>query len=182
MTRPNRPRAALLAISGTAWAFLCDEPRPANADSAEWWALEADEPLFSRDGRTGAELWREHRAAVLAWWVGEHPGTRPRWWWRHDAPGPRQRLGGIGTPRHERLADVARYEFGLPVGWITQRDIKTYEALGPPLGVPPIDLNDPPLFESEAAYLDRIGLLVAGERKRLSAADFEPARVPTTDG
>ena len=34
--------------------------------------------------------WTEHRAAVLAAWVADYPGTRPPIWWRLDAPEPRQ--------------------------------------------------------------------------------------------
>jgi hypothetical protein len=33
---------------------------------------------------------------------------------------------------------------------------------------------DPPMFESEASYLQRLGLLLPGERKRLRRADFSP--------
>ena len=40
---------------------------------------------------------------------------------------------------------------------------------------------DPPLFESEASYLDRLGLLTKAERQALTAADFQPvAYIPTT--
>jgi hypothetical protein len=41
----------------------------------------------------------------------------------------------------------------------------------------PYDSADPPLFEAEAAYLERHGLLLPGERKQLSAADFKPGAV-----
>ena len=41
----------------------------------------------------------------------------------------------------------------------------------------PFDPKDPPTFESEAAYLDRLKLLAPGERRRIPAADFEPVRV-----
>jgi hypothetical protein len=37
-----------------------------------------------------ATLWNAHRAVVLAWWVREHPGTRPSLWWRFEAPAPRR--------------------------------------------------------------------------------------------
>jgi hypothetical protein len=37
-----------------------------------------------------------------------------------------------------------------------------------------IDPNDPPTFESQAAYLKRHGLLLAGEERRLKKADWEP--------
>ena len=40
-----------------------------------------------------------------------------------------------------------------------------------------LDRVDPPRFESEAGYLKRHGLLTVGERKRLTAAAFEPESV-----
>src|SRR4030095_5199485 len=44
-------------------------------------------------------LWLEHRETILAGWIRDHPGTRPRTWWSLDAPEPRrQRLARGGTP------------------------------------------------------------------------------------
>jgi hypothetical protein len=37
-----------------------------------------------------------------------------------------------------------------------------------------IDPGDPPVFESQASYLERHGLFLPGERKRLKKEDFEP--------
>jgi len=31
-------------------------------------------------------LWEQHREEVLAVWIPQFPGTRPRCWWMHDAP------------------------------------------------------------------------------------------------
>ena len=42
---------------------------------------------------------------------------------------------------------------------------------------PSFDVADPPLFESQAAFLDRHGLLSPTERHRLSDADFAPERI-----
>jgi hypothetical protein len=46
------------------------------------------------------------------------------------------------------------------------------------LGIPEswgdLKADDPPVFESQAAYLDRLGLLAPGEKRRLRNADFEP--------
>jgi hypothetical protein len=39
-----------------------------------------------------------------------------------------------------------------------------------------VDVDDPPVFESQASYLLRLGLLDASERRRLTAADFAPER------
>ena len=37
-----------------------------------------------------------------------------------------------------------------------------------------IDPDDPPRYESEASYLQRLDLLLPGELERLTEADFEP--------
>jgi hypothetical protein len=86
---------------------------------------------------------------------------------------------------------VPEYHDGLPVrcvqAWMSSyyngrsRDIR-----GAPLGTNhkegdfngvAIDPNDPPVYESQARYLERHGLLLPGERQRLRKADFEPEAV-----
>src|SRR5687768_3925762 len=81
------------------------------------------------------DLWREHSRPLLAAWVEEHPGSRPSYWWRLEAPRqplgawpgrwydgklerPRERLGGIGTPAHEVFALHPTYDRGIPSAWI----------------------------------------------------------------
>lgn len=135
--------------SGGAWAYL----------------------LSSEDMR--AALWREHSAEIVAEYAAEHPGRRPGRWWEFDAPEPRQRVGGVGTPAHERLAYVPRFRHGVPTRWLTDEDAKTFG----PLGKPAVDCDNPPRFESEAAYLNRLKLLLPGERKRIKARDFAPETV-----
>lgn len=102
-----------------------------------------------------AAVWREHAGRILAEHVKEAPGTRPARWWTYDAPEPRKRLGGIGTMLSECTAQLPVLEFGIELYW---RDV---------------DPNDPPGFESEAAYLARLGLLLPGERDRLGPDAFE---------
>ena len=58
----------------------------------------------------------------------------------------RQASGGTGTPAHEVQAVVPSFEYGLPAVWVG------------------LDEDDPPVFESEATYLKRHGLLLAGEK------------------
>jgi hypothetical protein len=105
--------------------------------------------------------------------VKQNPGTRPALWWRYDAPRlpvgtfpgsyydgklpePRKRTGGVGTPSHEVQATVPDFAYGISTVWVG------------------LDEDDPPTFESEAAYLKRHGLLLAGKERR---ADFEPVAV-----
>ena len=131
--------------------------------------------------------WDELRSALLAEFVVEHPGARPYAWWVFDAPrdpvgtwpgawydgklaAPRLRIGGVGTPKHEHLAFMPEAAFGIFTLWITADEVETFK-----LDCAPLDPNDPPTFESQAAYLTRHGLLLPGERP--SASAFEPEAI-----
>ena len=135
------------------------------------------------------------RDEILKEWIATAPGTRPVHWWRFDAPRqplgnfpecyydgklpePRARLGGIGTPAHEVLNYVPAYFAGIPTSWVLASDVKYYRAGF--AGVT-IDPENPPQYESEATYLDRLGLLLPGEKKRLRAADWESEFVMPAD-
>ena len=109
--------------------------------------------------------------------------------------------GGHGTPWHECLAACKNnpdYERGLPTLWVSKFKVAYYNGVavdihgnhiestqpdGTPrkpgdfAGVAP-DPADPPLFESEPAYLDRLGLLTDDERDKLNPTDFEPIPLP----
>lgn len=119
------------------------------------------------------QLWRSHGALVLAEWIGARPGSRPRTWWRFDAPrmaagvfpgcfydgqlpSPRMFLAGAGCPDFEALNIVPHFELGRPDNWLG------------------FDADDPPMFESQALYLDRHGLLRPRERRQLGPDAFEP--------
>lgn len=65
------------------WSLLTDQPYDPLADD-EGGRL----TTFVVDHGT---LWNAHRAVVLAWWVREHPLTRPRLWWKFEAPGELRR-------------------------------------------------------------------------------------------
>jgi hypothetical protein len=196
--RVRRARHGTPQITPLQLAYLMDDPLPPESewtdDDRYWWWL-----------RDAAALWRDLRDQLLPAFVKRHPGRRPRLWWNCDAPRqswpgkyydgkfaePRQRLGGIGTPKHEVLANVPAYDYGIPVHWVDDWEAAYYNGRaldvhakrigteyrkGGFKGVP-IDPNDPPIFESQAAYLGRHGLLLPGERKRLTAEDFEPEAV-----
>jgi hypothetical protein len=188
-------------LTPTQWKFLCDlEAAP---DNFERWVLDTHRsPLFKVK-----DLWETHRDEVLAQYIADNPGSRPSLWWHYDAPRiqvgtypdcfwdgklaePRGRLGGVGTPRHECLAYVPHFSYGLPTTWVTQRDVEHYartaRGLHGDLKYPKpsgtfegvaVDPDDPPTYESQAAYLERHGLFLPGERKRLMKNDFEPERM-----
>ena len=160
-------------------------------------------------------LWAEIRPVELPTWIAEQPGTRPDAWWRFSAPRwqptdlparlrylaehghldryaePRRRLGGIGTPKHEALANIPEFDRGVPIRWVTEWDVSDYngrarDVHGQRIGTEyaeghfpfsAIDSNDPPLFESEAAYLRRHGLLADDESAHLNPDAFEPVSV-----
>jgi hypothetical protein len=101
---------------------------------------------------------------------------------------PRPRLGGIGTPASDALAYAPTFLYGLPAVWISQWQVKYYGGIavdihGNPTGqlyptdTAAIDPNDPPAFESQRAYLKRLGFLLTGEARRTKKADFEPEAV-----
>src|SRR5579871_2917646 len=145
--------------------------------NAEAWLHGEDCGLFRfKPDETLQALWELHGESIVERHVAESPGTRPERWWEFDAPRsprgtcpgcyydgklcePRERIGGVGTPDHEVLAVVPSFSFGVPSFWLGQK-LK-------PKGVA-LDPDDPPLFESQASYLDRHGLFLPGERKRLT--------------
>ena len=106
-------------------------------------------------------------------------------------PKPRERLGGIGTPCHEVLNYAPSFTRGVPDQWVSQWDADYYNGRavdihGNRIGTeyheghflgPPIDPDDPPRFESQAAYLRRHNRLAPGEARRLKARDFEPETI-----
>lgn len=132
------------------------------------------------------EPWEFARDSILREWTRARPGTRPPGWWRFDAPEePRLRLGGTGTAWEDSVRGripeqwVDKWE----VGYYTGRQVDVDGALigveyvGEDFDGVAIDPNDPPLFESEPAYLRRLGLLLPGEEGRIPAEDFEPILV-----
>jgi hypothetical protein len=129
------------------------------------------------------------------WWDYSAPrqpfGNWLGWWLDGKLPEPRLRLGGVGTPVHEVLAHVPSFEYGLPVLWVERWMTEYYngrakDVHGKPIGTNhkpgdfkgvQIDPDNPPVFESQAAYLERHGLLQPGEHRRLRKADFYPEAV-----
>jgi hypothetical protein len=161
-------------VTPTQWAWLTDDFE-AEREGWEDFALElyAGRPDILEtpgDKPTLAALWHRHGEQVLSDWAAERPGTRPTTWWRVAAPRwngsvrapePRMKVGGSGLPTHEAHPechfDADDFPSGIPRRWETR---PTLERL--------------PVFESEASYLKRHGLLQPGEMERLTKADFIP--------
>lgn len=137
------------------------------------WLNGQDDSFFGYGLLNPREFWDTHKQTVLAEHIKQKPGSRPFRWWQFDAPEPRQRLGGVGgVPIWERLAVKPYYEMGVPASWIMPADLQIHK-----LSVQDaVDLRDPPVFESEAVYIRRLGLL-AKEEQHLDEELFQPVRV-----
>jgi hypothetical protein len=102
-------------------------------------------------------VWERHAEVIIAHCAQRHPGFRPKLWWDFTAPEPRRRLGGTGDLIQATYPAIKlHHEFGIPASW------------------GPINNDDPPAFESEATFLQRLDLLLPGELERLGKTAFEP--------
>ena len=154
-----------------------------------------------------AAAWARVRDAIVMAWVETRPGTRPFFWWHAEAPttpvhapgrpahgdlvAQRLRISGTGTPAHEVLNVAPSFQFGLPEAWVSVFDEAFYNGKAADIfgqrigldyregdfrGVAPRG-DDPPTFESQATFLDRHSLFLAGERDRLPAEAFAPEAI-----
>ena len=172
------------AVTPTQMAVLTDswrpdEPVPAGRDD-----IDPAEPFLWGTGSllTLRAAWDASRDDIVPTWTVDLPGTRPAAWWQFEAPGPRLRVGGTGDRLSDVLAHAPALEYGVPVAWLDAETAALYKAqFGTELRdrvarrpAVPVDPLDPPFFESQAAFLERHGLLSAAERDALSPLAFEP--------
>jgi hypothetical protein len=183
--KKRKPLGRVAPVSPTVWQILTDQEPVLDTESAEWdwiecaWPMRSDppaEPLL--------KAWDAARDEVIAWAAEHTPGRRPSIWWLLDAPGPRHRIGGRGTAYADAFQVEPQSLFGIPTAWCSTVDVACHAAgeggiHAPRLGVTveAVDPADPPVFEAQAAFLERHGLLQPGERERLEPADFEPEHV-----
>jgi len=169
---------------------------PAGDNGREYWLAVWGDDLH--------EKWRLVGGELLAMWIKTKPGSRPWAWWTFDAPreplrlcadrswndadrarAHRRRVGGVGDPQHEVMGCAIVFGFGVPMLWVDPWMVSAFPQSAPDLYTPgwarAIDPDDPPRFESEAAYLERHGLLTDAERRRLPAGAFEPEKVNIED-
>ena len=167
--KPRKPRLRKQTISPEVREYL---------EAGVWKGVEAFFLAGSRDRERRA--WGMFRTRILLDWVDHHPCTRPWAWWRFDAPSwerksntawfngtlpePRYRLSGAGTPSYEVLCYKPRFEKGIPMDWVGQQLIDCYKRM-PKSTFRAVALRkkDPLIYESEASYLDRFGLLTEAE-------------------
>ena len=133
------------------------------------------------------------------WWTYSAPrsprGTYKGCAYDGELPEPRKRLGGVGTVASDVLNIKPSFSCGIPNIWVSEFDVEYYGGTlrhvvtGQLVNPNParkfkgvaIDPNNPPTYESEASYLDRHGLFLPGEKKRLKKADFEPETLAYVD-
>src|ERR1039458_7444300 len=136
-------------ISDGLLAFLNDEPI-AESDSETLFQVCM---LTAGNGEPGLRaLWKRARGEVLPGWILKNPGRRPRIWWAIESPRqllgrfpgcgwdgelcePRRLLRGAGVPAWAVMAHVPAYSLGLPTLWAGFEE------------------SNPPVFESQSAYL-----------------------------
>ena len=167
-----------------------------------------DRCFMTKDELKG--LWIANRDEVLSWWLENRPCTRPGPWWAYDSPrqiidglphevwnfpAVRRRLGGIGTPCYEVLAYLPAFALGIPTSWVKQWEVDYYNGRskdihGNPIGNKKegdfrglaIDPDDPPRYESQAAFLLRHGLLTTEEKAHLKKHPVQLEPVAVTAG
>ena len=141
--RQTRPKPAGPSAPLRAW-LLDGEHIPEGAEDREAFL----DDYFIHPG----SAWRQHRGALLAEWIAEHPGSRPYSWWMHDAPrgAARQKLGGSGEES---------------AAWDQTTALWAYFDCA---------RKDPPVVEAAVAFLKRLKLLQPGEEKRIPKAAFRP--------
>lgn len=96
---------------------------------------------------------------------------------------PRKKIGGIGTPDYEVLNCGQSLYFGVPISFVDQWQCDYYNGRekdidGNQIGTEykegdfvaeAYDPHDPPVYETEVAYLKRHGLLTTEEKKKLKS-------------
>jgi hypothetical protein len=102
--------------------------------------------------RDAESIWRERGEAIVALWVHHSPGCLPWAWWAFTATEQR-RVFGLYAPRYGAAA--RRFAYGLPR----------------------FEIRGAPQFETQHAYLARLGLLLDGERSPIREPHPAPARV-----
>ncbi len=190
--KPRNHKNKKTTLTPVERAYLTDDHKEISEDDkTDLWCLCTGFPTFF-DQSDPKQLWRKYRDEFLPRFIWKNPGRRPLPWWQYDAPRwcdpypscwfhgtleePRRRLGGIGTPSFEVLNYVPSFYKGIPTSWITEDDVRR---CGPDFAGKAIDPEDPPIYESQTAYLQRHGLLSPVEIRYIEKHQelFEPERV-----
>lgn len=104
-----------------------------------------NDEAFDSDAARAA--WVELRSSILPEYVTEKPCHRPAAWWWFESPELRRRIDGGRHPCEDPTRDVGDHR-GKPRWYSTEDDFRA-------------------VYESEPAYLSRLGLLTSGEEAYL---------------
>jgi hypothetical protein len=173
--KPRKIRSRNIELDETVKEFLLSGNKPERGTPG--WDLYVSR-FFDRDSIKKA--WRKHSEEVMADWITKNPCSKPWGWWefeapRHDTgtgaffeplPIPRQRIGGQGQMTWEKYPTVVpQFDKGIPSSWAW------------------VDSENPPRFESEAAFLLRHDLLTEpGNRFLIKHPELlEPERITIDD-
>ena len=182
---PRKPRKQRIKREQTVPAALFHYFETGDRDQSNFDDADRFDPFLfysPDDGPTIGDFWKVCREEIIAAWIKKHPCTRPFYWWFRECVSQRKRLGGIGTPAHEVLSIAPHSRRGIPESWVAQWQVEYYNGRAKDIHgniIPTtytdghfkgkaIDPEDPPAYESEAAYLDRNGLLTTGEKTYLN--------------
>ncbi len=118
------------------------------------------------------DYWERMGEDILGGHILQHPCTRPWAWWHFDAPEPRRMVGDpqdVGLEPHDVRFPARRYKwklyFGMPHGF---RILGTCVVSG--FGLKPDDdARFESLFEKQAVFLERLGLMMPEERRSFQA-------------
>jgi len=97
------------------------------------------------------DIWKKEKNDILADWIKKNPCTRPAAFWWYDAKERRQQVSGARDDDYDDRGFCLAAD-GLPEYWQSHWKI-----------------TDPPVFESTAGNLQRLGLLTATEKKYLAS-------------
>lgn len=149
-----------------------------------------------RDGLRA--IWESNKNKIITDWIKKTPCTRPWAFWEFDVKEIRRRIGGIGDLFHD-WGDYTPHEcyFGIPGAWVSAFDEAYYngkalDVFGKVIPSPfkdgdfqktAYDPNDLPVFESEAAHLERHGFLTTTEKTYLKKYPelMEPEKIEFDD-
>ena len=177
--------AAGAAVRAEVLAFLLDlEPGTNRAHALEvdpeWSGWEIAEWLVgAEDHRRVHDVWRLVAEQLVAEVAAAMPGRRPASWFLFDAPRATvEELREVGVDygleawQREYVPTLRR-----PVGHRGRLRRAYVPVFRYGMPAAPMYLENPgpaPLYESQAAYLKRLGLFLPGEERRLRAADLQP--------
>ncbi|HEY7116562.1 MAG TPA: hypothetical protein VH475_08250 [Tepidisphaeraceae bacterium] len=161
-------------------------------DGVDWFdALRAEGFVYSsfgaepsdEDMEVRRDYWEQHRDEVLAEWVAQHPGTRPWSWWHFAMSEPRRVIAGHEAPQNGfapwrfmpgKSLEQIEAEWPAMFARLWDEHLKGNSQREYWYGCPS-PVQSFATYESEFDYLDRLNLLLPGEREAYEAKQAKRA-------